>query len=215
MYLEENPNIQLPRLMRWIQNRILRHTTYFGIRTNKCPLDMWVYQEIIHDTKPDVIVEIGTGSGGATLALAHLCDNSQGRIISMDIDQKADESTRNHPRVILLEGNASALFRQVRELIKPWEKVMVIEDSSHTYDNTLQVLRTYCSLIKSGQYFIVEDTNCHHGLEHGPKPGPYEAVEMFLLEAPDFYSDRDRESFFITWNPKGFLRRRGKVGNDG
>jgi len=85
---------------------------------------------------------------------------------------------------------------------------LVIEDSSHTYDNTLNVLNTYSELIKPGDYFIVEDGICHHGLSIGPKPGPYEAIETFVnSETSDFKIDRSKESFLITWNPKGYLKR--------
>ncbi|WP_205127274.1 MULTISPECIES: CmcI family methyltransferase [unclassified Okeania] len=70
------------------------------------------------------------------------------------------------------------------------------------------MLRTYSTLIKTGDYFIVEDGICHHGLPVGPKSGPYEAIEAFVNENSDFEIDRGRESFLITWNPKGYLRRR-------
>jgi cephalosporin hydroxylase len=84
---------------------------------------------------------------------------------------------------------------------------MVIEDSSHTYDHTLNVLRTYAPLVQIGDYFIVEDGICHHGLEVGPHPGPMEAIETFIAENSHFEIDRQREAFVITWNPKGYLRR--------
>ena len=87
------------------------------------------------------------------------------------------------------------------------DRIMVIEDSSHTYDNTLKVLRTFSPLIHPGGYFIVEDSICHHGLDVGSDPGPYEAIETFMADNSDFLIDHNRESFFITWNPKGFLRR--------
>jgi len=69
-------------------------------------------------------------------------------------------------------------------------------------------LRSYSVLIKPGDYLIVEDSICHHGLSVGPEPGPYEAIETFVNENSDFEIDRSRESFLITWNPKGYLRRR-------
>jgi cephalosporin hydroxylase len=92
-------------------------------------------------------------------------------------------------------------------IVDPGSKVLVIDDSSHTFANTLKVLWTYSPLLKVGDYFIVEDGICRHGLDVGPKPGPYEAVEAFVRENPDYAIDRDRESFLITWNPKGYLRR--------
>lgn len=57
------------------------------------------------------------------------------------------------------------------------------------------------------RHFIIEDIICHHGLEIGLFPCPYEAVETFLSENPHFISDREKEYFIITWNPKGLLKR--------
>ncbi len=84
---------------------------------------------------------------------------------------------------------------------------MVIEDSSHTYGNTLRVLEHYAELVAVGKYFVVEDGICHHGLDVGPKPGPYEAVEQFVSTSRDFVIDRVREAYCITWNPKGYLKK--------
>ena len=69
------------------------------------------------------------------------------------------------------------------------------------------MLRLYSKLIKLGDYFIVEDSICHHGIAFTSKPGPYEAIETFISENADFEIDRSREHFFLTWNPKGYLRR--------
>ena len=84
---------------------------------------------------------------------------------------------------------------------------MVVEDSAHTYENTLKVLEGYSRLIGIGNYFIVEDGICHHGLDVGPNPGPYEAVETFVAGSSGFVIDRSREAYCITWNPKGYLKR--------
>jgi len=63
------------------------------------------------------------------------------------------------------------------------------------------------TFIHEGDYTTVEDSICHHGLKVGPSPGPYEAVEAFIDENKIFEIDRDKESFIITWNPKGFLKK--------
>ena len=208
-YLEESLDLPLRQIIPILQHRILTETTYFGIKTLKSPTDFWVYQEIVHETKPDVIVEIGNYFGGSTLALAHLCDClERGRVIGVDVSHESvPASVRNHPRVTLIEGDACGSFDQVARLIAPDEAVLVIEDSSHTYENTLGVLNTYSPLVQPGGYFIVEDGICHHGLDAGPSPGPFEAVEAFVGQNGDFAVDRGRESFLITWNPKGYLRR--------
>lgn len=206
MLLEQDVDKQLLAI---IQKRILGSTSWMGVRTLKNPMDFWVYQEMIYEHRPDYIVEIGNRFGGATLALANICDLiGHGQVIGVDITHKnVHEKTKQHPRVTLIEGDACAKFAKVRSLIPVDANVLVIEDSSHTYENTLNVIRLYSSLVPENGYLIVEDSICHHGLDTGPSPGPFEAIEAFVLENSDFVVDRDKESFVITWNPKGFLKR--------
>jgi len=207
--MEENLNMPMRQVLNIIQNRIMSKSTYFGVRAAKCPLDSWIYQEIIFETKPDIIIEIGNLYGGGTLALAHACDIlGKGRVIGLDIDHsKIAPAVREHPRITLMHGDACGIFALVKKKISQNDTVLVIEDSSHTYENTLMVLQTYSQLIKPGQYIIVEDSICHHGLDVGTAPGPYEAIEEFVAENRDFIIDRAKEEFLITWNPKGYLKR--------
>ena len=207
--MEEHLNMPLNEVLPIIQERIMTQTSYFGISTLKNPLDYWVYQEMIFAHKPDVIIEIGNYKGGSTLALAHFCDLMEnGRVIGLDVSHSdVPEHVKEHSRITMIEGDACASFHHVRRLIAEQQKVLIIEDSSHTFENTLNILNTYSPLICKGDYFIVEDSICYHGLEIGPNPGPYEAIEEFIRNNAEFEIDRNKESFFITWNPKGFLRR--------
>jgi cephalosporin hydroxylase len=210
-YLESSDRMPLCDVLEIMQERITDgRTTYFGVPTQKNPLDFWVYQELLTARPPDVIVEIGNKFGGSALALAHLCDLvGKGRIIAIDIDHALlHAAAKAHPRIQFMEGDACALADQVKDRIPTGADVLVIEDSSHTYRNTLDVLRAYSPLTLPGGYFIVEDSICHHGLDLGPDPGPFEAVEDFVAENQNFEIDRSMESFLITWNPKGFLRRK-------
>jgi len=209
-YMEDSLATPLGEILPIIQDRIVNSTFYFGVPALKNPFDFWVYQEIIHQTKPTLIIEIGNNFGGSTLALAHLQDlMGQGRIIAIDIDHsRIHKVVRDHPRITFIEGAACSVFDAVRALVRPDDRILIIEDSSHTYENTLNVLVSYSTLLKPGEYFIVEDSICHHGLDVGPNPGPYEAIEEFTSRQPDFEIVRSKESFVITWNPKGFLVRR-------
>lgn len=208
-HLEDSLSLPIGNLLELMQQSIMAHTTYFGVRAYKNPLDAWIYQEIVVAQRPDVIVEVGNRFGGGTLHLAHLCDLlGHGQVIGVDVNH-ADISdvVRRHPRVTLIEGDAVGRFEDVRALCSESRSTMVIEDSSHTYDNTLAVLRAYSALLHVGDHFVVEDTICHHGLAVGPNPGPYEAVVTFLEQDPRFRADRERERFLVTWNPRGFLTR--------
>ena len=207
--MEECLDWPLSKVLEIIQKRITQDSTYFGIATQKSPMDLWIYQEIIYQSRPDLIIEIGNLNGGSALALAHMCDViNVGRILGVDINHAPiPPRARAHPRIQFITGDACAVIDQVRQVVQKDEKVMVIEDSSHTYQNTLNVLRTYSEFIPIGGYFIVEDGICRHGLEVGPSPGPFEATEAFIKENDNFKIDRSKEIFCITWNPKGYLTR--------
>jgi cephalosporin hydroxylase len=206
---EQKLDVPLREILPMIQRRIQAKSRYFGIPTLKHPYDFWVYQELLNEKKPDVIVEIGNQHGGSTLALAHLCDHlGKGRIIAVDFSHaQVDPQVLRHPRILFVQGDPLEVFSIVKAQIQPAEKVLIIEDSAHTYDLTLNLLRAYNELIKPGDYFIIEDSICRHGLEEGPKPGSYEAIEDFVRENRAFEIDRSREDFAITWNPKGYLKR--------
>jgi len=205
--MEDCLDWSLSRVLPALQQRIMEGSTYHGIPTLKCPLDFWVYQEILWQNRPEFIIEIGNFRGGSALALAHACDAiGLGQIIGVDINHDAvHEEVRRHPRITLLTGDACQLFADVANLVAGSQSVMVIEDSAHTFENTLKVLETYSPLVGEGQYFIVEDSICHHGLDIGPNPGPYEAIESFVSSNKSFIVDRSREAYSITWNPKGYL----------
>ena len=207
--MEDDLERPLKETLALMQRRIVEESTYFGIRTMKSPTDFWIYQEILHRHRPDVVIEIGNLHGGSALALAHLLDHlSFGRVIAIDIDQSnIAAAARAHPRIEFIESDAAAAATHVARKLSTTDKVMVIEDSSHAYEQTLAVLEAYAPLVTKGQYLVVEDSICHHGVDQGPAPGPYEAIATFVACHPEFKADRSREAFGITWNPTGYLLR--------
>ncbi|MFA4981325.1 MAG: CmcI family methyltransferase [Candidatus Omnitrophota bacterium] len=212
-HLEKAMNMPVKALLKKIQKETLR-SRYFGIPAIKSPMDFWIYMEIVNEIKPDIIIEIGNAWGGMLLAFAHMLDHiGNGRVIGVDIDHsKIPLVVKAHHRISLLEGDACGSFVRVKDLILPHHRVLIIEDSSHTYENTLNILRTYNSLVSKGSYFIIEDSIINHGLifRNGfHSGGPHEAIEAFIKENNDFVIDRTMERFLITWNPKGYLRKIG------
>lgn len=208
-FVEASLDMPLKELLLLMGRQFKKRTMYFGIRAIKNPLDFWVYCDIICEVKPDIVVEIGNRYGGSTLALAHVLDNLQrGKVIGVDIDHsQVPRIVKRHPRITLITGDACESFDKIKELINKRDKVLIIEDSAHTYENTLNVLRKFSPLVTRGSYFVVEDSICHHGLDEGPHPGPYEAIEEFMKDNSDFQVDRTKEAYVITWNPKGFLKK--------
>lgn len=191
------------------RGRTWGNTFWRGVKTIKCPLDLWVYQEIIFETRPDVIVETGTKNGGSALFMAAMCDVAgHGRVITIDI---AADATPPHPRVSYVPGNSVApqTHAAVTRRIAADESVMVVLDSRHTRAHVLNELRLWAPLVRKGHYLIVEDTNMNLRLAAGGgdlRPGAFEAVQDFLAEEDRFEIDRSREKFFMTQNPCGYLR---------
>jgi cephalosporin hydroxylase len=185
--------------------------SWMGNEMFKCPLDLWVYQEIIVANRPDVILETGTYKGGSALFLANVCDLiGHGEIITIDIDTSHQPIRPQHPRITYLSGSSTSpdVLAQVADIVKDRTNVMVVLDSDHQHDHVLAELRNYHRFVPLGGYLIVEDTNVNgHPTYPGFGPGPWEAVDTFLSETSSFIADRTRERFILTMNPRGFLRR--------
>lgn len=181
---------------------------WLGVPIQKGGIDTWTYQEIIFDTKPDVLVEAGTYKGGSALYFASIFDLvGHGRVLSIDIK---DYHPPQHPRIIYLIGSSVSdeIFTKIKSLIKPGERVMVSLDSAHTKDHVLKELRLYAPLVTVGCYLVVEDTDLNgHPIRDSNGPGPFEAVEEFLGTNKDFIQDRSREQRGLTGFPGGWLKR--------
>jgi cephalosporin hydroxylase len=186
---------------------VVMGTFWFGTHIYKCPSDLWVYQELLHMTRPDLVVETGTFSGGSALYLASLCElMGTGRVVTIDIDPQDDLPV--HPRIEYVKGSSIApeILEHVRAEAAAADRVMVILDSDHSKDHVLAELREYAPLVSEGCYLIVEDTMAGVLPDHGP--GPDEAIQEFLAENNSFEVDPECEKFLMTFQPGGYLRRK-------
>jgi len=184
-------------------------TFWLGSAVRKCPFDLWVYQEIIYKLRPDVIIESGTFQGGSALFLASICDLvNKGEILTIDVEGK--ENRPQHKRIKYLLGSSVSeeIVGKVKDFIKNKTRVMVILDSDHKKEHVLNELNIYSNFVTDENYLIVEDT-CINGHPVDPDfgPGPMEAVDEFLKKNKDFVIDKDKEKFYLTFNPRGYLRK--------
>lgn len=184
------------------------NTYWLGIPIQKLPLDLWIYQEIIFETKPDIIIETGTADGGSASFLASICDLiGKGRVITVDIVSKPRPW---HSRISYVLGSSTSdnIFNTVSKYIKPNDKVMVILDSDHSKGHVAKEIDLYNKFVTIGSYLIIEDSNINgHPVLPNFGPGPMEALEEFLKGNKSFIWDTTKEKFFLTQNPKGYLRR--------
>ena len=177
-------------------------TFWMGTVTKKCPLDLWIYQEIIFKSKPDVIIECGTLHGGSALFLASMCEMvNHGKVIT--IDTKDPKGLPKHKRLTYLMGSSTAkeIVEKVKSLVGKNDKVLILLDSAHNKQHVLNELRIYHKM-------VVEDTQLN-GYPVAPKygPGPMEALKEFLKENSDFVIDKSKEKFYMTFNPNGYLKK--------
>lgn len=209
-----------PAIKRFITNRFheLYHyssestwldTFWLNAPAQKCPFDMWVYQEIIFEIKPDLIIETGTASGGSALFLASMCDLiNKGRVITVDV--KSNANRPRHPRIKYMLGSSTSkeIVGEISAAAAGSEKTLIMLDSDHVKEHVLNELRFYNKFVTKGSYIIVEDTNIHgHPVLPDFQEGPMEAVREFLKENKDFVIDKAREKHYLTFCPNGYLKK--------
>ena len=205
---------------RYYNSEVWRHTYWHSTPVLKCPLDLWIYQELISRIRPELIVECGTWAGGSALFLAHMLDIAgTGRIITIDLlnaDQVREHYRQSapqiasglsirpaHPRISQLLGSSTdpEVVARVVDAARGCERVMVIADSDHSLEHAYNELSAYHRLVTPNSYFIMEDTNI-------PESGPRQAVDRFLNDHAEFEVDSAQEKFLLTFNPHGYLRRK-------
>jgi cephalosporin hydroxylase len=188
---------------------VLWHTFWMGVPVRKMPSDLWTLQEILFETRPDLIVETGTDQGGSALFMASVCDLiGHGEIVTVDVSSVPDRP--RHPRVTYVEGSSTdpAVVESLKQRASAADKVMVVLDSDHSEQHVLGELRMLAPLVSGDCYLIVEDTIVNgNPVEPDYGPGPAEALVRFSPETHGFVVDRRREKFHVTFNRGGYLRR--------
>jgi len=195
-------------------SKVWADTYFMGKKIFKCPNDMWIYQEIFWEIKPNLVIETGTFHGGSALYFAKLMDlmDIEGKVITIDVDQMPD--LPQHEKIIYIKGSSTDnnVIQQVKEHAHYSNKILAVLDSDHSKEHVLRELEIYHDFVTKDSYIVVEDSNINGHPVHsgwGTGPGPYEAIEEFLKTHSEFVIDKSREKFILTFNPNGWLRRVG------
>ncbi len=190
-------------------NKTWGESTWLGTHIKKCPFDTWMYQEILYEVKPDLIIECGTYKGGSAYYLATLCDLiGKGRILTIDIEDHPNKPIHNRIRYLTGSTISIEIIDLVNKEVKEGETVLVILDDDHTCDHVYAELLLYSKYVSLNSYLLVEDSNINgHPVYPEFGPGPYEAIEKFLPQNNNFEIDKSKEKFYMTFNPNGYLKR--------
>ena len=189
-------------------------TRWLGVLSQQNPNDAWIHQEIIFNVKPDFIVEAGTLHGGSAALWATILQqvNPSGRVITIDIEDKAAEAkklpiVKRYVDFLIGSSTDAAIVAEVQKRVAG-RKVLVILDSDHHKDHVLAEMKAYAGLVSVGSYLIVQDTNVNgHPVLVNFGPGPMEAVQEFLATNQQFKPDEKAERLMFTLHPKGYLKR--------
>jgi cephalosporin hydroxylase len=183
--------------------------TYRGVKAIRCPFDYVLYQMIIVEVQPDLIIEIGTRKGGGAFYMADLLDSiGHGIIHTIDIVDEVESIVKKHSRINFFTDGWSGYDL---DLTKDYDKILIIEDASHMYEDTIGVLNKFHSIVSKDSYLIVEDGIINElGLEKNYNGGPLKAIREFMPQHPEYVVDRHWCDMFgknATFNVNGFLKK--------
>jgi cephalosporin hydroxylase len=197
--------------------------TWMGRPVIQFPQDLVALQEIIFNTRPDLIIETGIAHGGSLIFHASMLEllGGDGRVLGVDIDIRAHnrEAIETHPmysRIDMIQGSAidDAIAAQVSKAAGKAERVMVILDSNHTHAHVLRELELYAPLVTKECYLVVFDTLIED-MPAGSFPdrpwdkgdNPRTAVDAFLQTAGRFEVDLAIDAKLqISVAPSGYLK---------
>lgn len=202
--------------------------TWLGRPIIQNPEDMLRLQEVIHAVRPDVIVETGVAHGGSLVFYAGLCRAlGRGRVIGIDVEirphnRAALESHELFDLITLIEGSSvdPSTVAQVRGLVHPEERVMVLLDSCHARAHVLAELEAYAPLVSIGSYIVAMDglmgalSGAPRSAEDWAWNNPREAAleyarthSDFAPVTPTFAFNEGDVATPVTYWPDGYLQR--------
>lgn len=200
----------------------LHQWTWLGLPMLQLPSDVIALQEIVWETKPDIIVETGVAWGGSVIFYASLCQLlGKGDVVAVDLNlmDHVQAQIMGFPfshRIHLYKGSSTdqSVAATIKSHVKPGHRVMVVLDSNHTHDHVLAELNLYAPLVTEGNFLIVCDTWIEHSPSQAHKNRPWRpgnnaktALLSYLKTVDRFEEDPYiNGKALMTLMPNGFLR---------
>jgi cephalosporin hydroxylase len=197
--------------------------SWLGLPVIQMPPDIVALQEVIWETRPQLVIETGIARGGSLVLYASILELiGEGGVLGIDVDIRAHnrEAIEAHPlarRIRVVEGSSldERVVEQARAAAGEVGRVMVVLDSNHTHEHVLGELRAYGPLVSVGQFLVVADTFVeqipvqeHRPREWGPGNNPATALRAWLDEVEGFEPDSFVDAkLLLTASPGGYLRR--------
>jgi len=205
-------------------------TSWFGVSVQQDPSDAFALSQLLWREQPDLLVEIGTNTGGGAIMYATVMREYNPNSLVLTIDPKdpakdwaqankgcpdcVDVRCTNiwHSHVEYVQGLSrdDAVLARVKEVVPKFSKVIVMHDGSHFYEDVLEDLKAYDSITPVGSYMVVQDTKMTR--MYKPLTGngfPLHAARDFLKGHGKgrYIIDKQYEFLLSSQHHDGFLRK--------
>mmetsp|Transcript_86754 Transcript_86754/g.198020 ORF Transcript_86754/g.198020 Transcript_86754/m.198020 type:complete len:510 (+) Transcript_86754:14-1543(+) len=189
------------------------HSIFAGVFIQKMPTDLWCYQQVLHDLRPDYIIDLGSSQGGSALWFAAQLKTFElhsSKVLTVDMPKEQAYWLNNDRAVAAAKrlrvdhfidwnyvdgGSTNVAFREKVAKLCSSGKCMVVSDSNHDYEHTFYELEWFSKVVGVGQYMVVEDTNIYGWSgwtnindpnEQMLRKGPMEAANDFEFAYDNF-----------------------------
>ena len=194
----------------WRAGQLWGNNRWLGVQALKGPWDVWIAQEILWETRPDLVLETGVYAGGSTLFYADMFElMGHGHVLGwMSICRSPLASHAAPPRhpdrgELGESGGGGPDTRGGTREARDGQPGFGPQGRTRPP----RAVHAFADLVTPGCYLVVEDTAIGKPLGKHLLPGPAEALEEWLADGQPFEVDRSREKFLLTASPGGYLRR--------
>lgn len=198
---------------------------WLGIPIIRLPDDIIVFQELVFQVQPKVILEVGVARGGSVILSSSLVEllGNNGRVIGIDIDIRSHnleriKAHRLYKNITLIEGNIldQGTLEKLKENLKDEKIDVLVLDSNHTHEHVIQELKLLSEFVSLGGYIVLPDTvieDFPQGYYSKNRPwdvgnNPKTALNEFMSASDKFEID----TYFSTKaalseSPDGYIRK--------
>eukprot|EP01060_Flectonema_neradi_P039647 TRINITY_DN8807_c0_g1_i1.p1 TRINITY_DN8807_c0_g1~~TRINITY_DN8807_c0_g1_i1.p1 ORF type:complete len:417 (+),score=78.69 TRINITY_DN8807_c0_g1_i1:52-1302(+) len=210
---------------------------WLGVKCQQDPMDAFAIQDMLWRVQPDLIIEVGTNNGGGAIFYASIMNNynPKGKIVTLDVKPvnqnwmtgKNKDNCKGcitgdvHPlwtgsdMINFIKGDITKqeIQEKVEVFVNAAKTVLVVEDASHRYPDTLHRMKVIYKYVTVGSYMLVQDTKMDRFVSRLRKKygnlkfGPMRAVDEFIRANPDWEIDRTFEYYIYSQHHRGFLKR--------
>lgn len=210
---------------------LFSHTMWFGVSVQQDPTDAFQLASMLWREQPDLLIEIGTNTGGGAIFYASVMREYNADALVLTIDPKdpahdwaagvqgcpACKDVRctkvwHSKNVQFIHGYSSEpkVLAQVEQIVPHFKKVMVMHDGSHFYLDVLKDLQNYDKYVQVGSYMVVQDTKMTRMYSKVfNNQYPLGSVETFMSTQGKgrYVIDKQYEFLLYSQHHNGWLRK--------